>query len=62
MGNLLQRQKIETPGPTPQDQAAQDTASRERLEAIREQSRARTEQLFRLFGSRGSTVGFGRSF
>jgi hypothetical protein len=60
MGNLL-KPKINTPGPSAEEQAAAATADRERIDAVREQARRRTEQLMRLFGARGS-LGFGTGF
>ncbi len=49
------------PKPSAEEQAAAATADRERIDAIREQARRRTEQLMRLYGRPGS-LGFGMGF
>lgn len=44
------------------DKAAEASADRERLDALREQAQARTAQLMRVFGSRSSLGGGGLGF
>lgn len=57
MGDLFSP-KIQTPEPTAAEKNAAVAADAERLRAVQDQARQRTEQLMRLFGSR-STLGVG---